>query len=87
VHQVALCLRLYGTKSKLESEKNAMTYSIARTELAPQPVLVVRRRVKRSEIAAAISESLPRIFAYAQQHGITLGGLPSPGISKWARDW
>ena len=53
-----------------------MTYSIVKKELAPQPVLVVRRRVKRSEIAGAIGEALPHIFQYAQQHGIALAGHP-----------
>jgi len=53
-----------------------MSYSIIKKELAPQPVLVVRRRVKRSDIAATIGEALPHIFAYAQQNGIALSGLP-----------
>ena len=39
-------------------------------------VLVVRRSVKRSEIAATITEVLPEIFLYAQQNGIALAGLP-----------
>ena len=53
-----------------------MSYSITKKELAPQPVLVVRRRVKRSDIAATIGEALPHIFVYAQQNGIALAGLP-----------
>jgi len=53
-----------------------MAYSITRKELAPQPVLVVRRRVKRSDIAATIAEVLPQIFLHAQQNGIALAGLP-----------
>ena len=39
-------------------------------------MLIVRRRVKRSEIAATIGEALPHIFIYAQQNGIALAGLP-----------
>ena len=53
-----------------------MTYEITRKDLAPQPVLLVRRRVKRSEIAATIGASLPHIFLYAQKHGIALAGHP-----------
>lgn len=53
-----------------------MTTQIATKDLAPQRVLVVRRRIKRSEIAATIGETLPQIFAYAQQHGMALSGLP-----------
>jgi AraC family transcriptional regulator len=53
-----------------------MTYSFEKKELSAQPVLVVRRRVKRSEIAATIGDALPHVFAYAQQRGIALAGLP-----------
>ena len=53
-----------------------MTYSVVKKELAPQPVLLVRRRIKRSEIAATIGSVLPGIFQYAQQHGIALAGHP-----------
>jgi AraC family transcriptional regulator len=53
-----------------------MTYAIVTKDLSPQAVLVARRRVKRSEIAATIGETLPRIFHYAQQHGLALSGHP-----------
>jgi AraC family transcriptional regulator len=53
-----------------------MTYSITKQELSPQAVLVVRRRVTRSEIAATIAEVLPKVFMYAQQNGIALVGPP-----------
>ena len=51
-----------------------MTYSITRREMSPQPVLVMRRRVKRSEIAPTIAEALHSIFLYAQKNGIALTG-------------
>lgn len=53
-----------------------MAYSITKQELLPQPVLIVRRRVKQSDIAATIAEALPHIFIHAQQNGIALTGLP-----------
>jgi effector-binding domain-containing protein len=53
-----------------------MTYSVVRKELDAQPVLVVRRRVKRSDVGAAIGEALPHIFSYAQERGIELSGHP-----------
>ena len=53
-----------------------MTYTITKSELLPQPVLVVRRRVKRSDIANTIGEALGHVFQYAQQNGIALAGLP-----------
>jgi AraC family transcriptional regulator len=53
-----------------------MPYSIGIKQLSPQPVLVVRRRVKQSEIAQAIGEALPRVFACAQSKAIPLAGPP-----------
>jgi AraC family transcriptional regulator len=74
--KMAPCLGLYRMKQEPESEEHNMTYSVTRKELAPQPVLVVRRRVKRSEIAPTIAQALPLVFAYAERHGIALAGLP-----------
>jgi hypothetical protein len=53
-----------------------MKYSLEKKELSPQPVLLVRRRVKRSEIAVTIGEALPHVFEYAAQRGIALAGVP-----------
>jgi AraC family transcriptional regulator len=54
----------------------SMPYSFATRQLSPQPVLVARRRVKQSEIAQAIGEALPRVFAYAHTNGIPVAGPP-----------
>ena len=82
INEVAPCVGLYRMSQEILPEENAMTYSITRKELSPQPVLVVRCRVTRSEIAKTIGEVLPRIFAYAQQHGIALAGLPFTRYSE-----
>ena len=76
VRQVGPCVGLFHVRANGLLERNDMSYSIVKKDLAPQPVLIVRRRVKRSEIAAAIGEALPHIFQYAQQHGIPLTGHP-----------
>lgn len=78
VNKVGPCIGLYHMNESEEArfETNDMTYSITKQELPPQPVLVVRRRVKRSEIAATIGEVLGHVFQYAQQNGIALAGLP-----------
>jgi AraC-like DNA-binding protein/effector-binding domain-containing protein len=73
VDRVGPCIGLYHIE---EEKRSAMAYSVTKKELSPQPVLVVRRRVKRSQIAAAIGEALPHVFLYAQQNGIALAGLP-----------
>ncbi len=72
--EIAPCLRLFRTSEN--TRKDPMPYTVVKKQLSPQPVLIVRRRVKRSDIAATIGESLPLIFAYAQQNGIALAGLP-----------
>jgi AraC family transcriptional regulator len=52
------------------------TPSIERKELQPQPAVIVRRRVARSEIAATIAESLGKTFPYALQNGLAIAGRP-----------
>jgi len=59
-----------------QHRKDTMTYSIQKTTLSAQPVLVIRRSIKRSEIAATIAECLHKIFLAAQQSGIALMGPP-----------
>ena len=76
VRAVGPCIGLFHASENRRLQNNEMPYSITKKELAPQPVLIVRRRVKRSEIAATIGEALPHIFIYAQQNGIALAGLP-----------
>jgi len=76
VHTVGPCIGLFHIGENRRSPENEMAYSIIKKELEPQPVLIVRRRVKRSEIAATIAEVLPHILIYAQQNGIALAGLP-----------
>ncbi len=76
VESVAPCIGLIHRSENRRSQENEMSYSIVKKEIAPQPVLIVRRRVKRSDIAATIGEALPHIFVYAQQNGIALAGLP-----------
>ncbi len=53
-----------------------MTYSIEKKELSPQPVLVVRRRVKPTEIASTLAEVLGHVFLYPQRTGTALAGQP-----------
>jgi AraC family transcriptional regulator len=58
-----------------------MAYTVTKRDLDEQPVLFVRRRVPPSAIAAAITETLPLIFAFAQKKGIPLNGHP---ITRYA---
>lgn len=53
-----------------------MAYDISLKELAPQPVLVARRRVSQPEIGATIGEVVPLLFQFAKNEGVVLTGKP-----------
>lgn len=82
VQQVGPCVGLYHFDPHTPSSRDVMTHSVVRKELVPQPVLIVRRRIKRTAVAATIGEALPAIFQYAQQHGIALSGHPLTRYSE-----
>ena len=83
VKQVGPCIGLYHFNEGGRLQKTEMTYTIAKKEIPPQPVLVMRRRVKPTEIAKAIGEALPQVFLFAQQNGIALAGLPLTRYVEW----
>ena len=60
-----------------------MAYSITKKEVPPQPVLLMRRRVKRSEIASALAQMLPNAFQYAQWIGAVMVGPPFTRYLDW----
>jgi AraC family transcriptional regulator len=75
VASIGPCVGLYHFIDE-QPGVNSMQYVIKKIELSPQPVLVGRRRVKRSEIAATVGAVLGHVFKFAQQHGIAVTGLP-----------
>jgi AraC family transcriptional regulator len=76
VNKIGPCVGLYHFGSGERPSQKSMDYTIARRELAAQPVLVVRRRVRRADIAATIGTALPKVFIHAQQHGLAIAGYP-----------
>lgn len=80
VGSIGPCVGLYHTNG---IERNEMTWSITTKEITAQPVLLVRRRVKRSEIAKMIGESLPLVFLHAQKTGAALAGPPFARYLDW----
>lgn len=76
VNEIGPCVGLYHVDSRERRSRPSMEYTIARQELIAQPVLIVRRRVRRDEIAATIGAELPKVFLHAQQHGIAISGYP-----------
>ena len=76
VDELGPCVGLYHVGLGERRSEESMEYKITRQELAAQPVLVVRRRVRRAEIAAAIGAALPKVFLHAQQRGLAIAGYP-----------
>ena len=60
-----------------------MPYSVEKKELTPQPVLVVRKRVRRADIAKTLAEQLGRIFQHAQSSGAAIAGQPFTRYLEW----
>jgi len=83
VNEIGPCVGLYRMSAEEEARKNQMAYSVTTKEMAAQLVLLVRRRVKRSEIAKMIGESLPLVFMHAQKTGAALTGLPFARYLDW----
>lgn len=52
------------------------TLSIERQEIAAQPVLFVRARIARHELAAAIGSGIGQSYMQAQKAGVALAGPP-----------
>jgi AraC-like DNA-binding protein/effector-binding domain-containing protein len=76
VGRVAPCVGLFHMALNGPTARSDMNYDVVKKELTAQPVLVVRKRVKRTEIAATIGSVLPGIFHHAQQRGLALSGHP-----------
>ncbi|HLG57751.1 MAG TPA: AraC family transcriptional regulator [Vicinamibacterales bacterium] len=71
------CIGLFHTTVNSSYRRSVMpVLSIDRRELAAQPVLIVRLRVARHEIATAIGEGLGQAFPYALGTGIAIAGRP-----------
>lgn len=58
-----------------------MKYHISERTLDPQPVFVVRRRIKRADIARVLGEMLGAVSLHAQRAGAAIAGQPLPAIS------
>jgi AraC family transcriptional regulator len=77
------CIGLLHSSVIHTSRGHDMPYSIARQQLAPQPVLVIRKRVPRADIAKEIGATLGRIFQYAQSRGAAFAGQPLTRYLDW----
>jgi effector-binding domain-containing protein len=83
IKQVGPCVGLFHTSADLNPKENKMPYSIAKKQISPQPVLVVRRRVKPDQIAKVLGEILGQAFMYAQRSGAAMAGPPFSRYLEW----
>ncbi len=82
IESVAPCIGFFHGYQR-RSQNNDMPYSITKKEISAQPVLLVRRRVKPSEVASTLAEVLGYVFMHAQQNGIALAGQPLTRYLEW----
>lgn len=74
VESVAPCVGLYRMTT---IERNtSVPVDIAVKDLPAVHSIVMRRRVSRDEIAAALGEMLPALFAHAQANALAMAGPP-----------
>jgi len=82
VDYAAPCVGLFHMALEGPTRRSDMSYDVVKKELTAQPILVVRKRIKRTEIAATIGSVLPAVFQYAQQRGFALSGHPFSRYSQ-----
>ena len=83
VNSIGPCIRLFHTQPDQGTQESEMAYLITKKEIPAQPVIVVRRRIKPSEVAATLGEALGLVFTHAQQKGIALAGQPFTRYLEW----
>lgn len=83
IARVGPCIGLFQAAQYQTHGERSMPYSITQKELTPQPVLVVRRRVRRSDIATSLAEQLGRIFQHVQSGGGAIAGQPFTRYLEW----
>jgi AraC family transcriptional regulator len=79
VDSAAPCLGLYHLSLyhlRLTERKPAVPLHVSVRDEPAFHALVMRRRITRDEIAAALAECLPAVFGYAQSHGLAITGPP-----------
>jgi AraC family transcriptional regulator len=74
---IAPCVRLFRLSLDSGSRKSQMpTLSIARQERPEQPVLLIERRVARSELQPMLAECFGKLYAHGHKAGLPIAGWP-----------
>jgi len=83
VEDVSPCVGLYHIGGDGGPRRCEVSYTIVKRGIAPQPVLVVRRRIKPADLAKTLAEVLGAVFLQAQQNGMALVGQPFTRYVEW----
>lgn len=83
VAAIGPCLRLYRTSATISPGNRVMKYVVSEQTLTAQPALVIRRRIKRSDISKTLAESLGKVFLHAQRAGAAIVGQPFTRYLEW----
>jgi AraC-like DNA-binding protein/effector-binding domain-containing protein len=74
---MARCLRLYHLPTQTPPRSHPMPIlSISRQERPEQPILLIERRVARSELASMLAECFGALFSHGMQSGLPIAGAP-----------
>lgn len=68
------CIKM--TRTPLESPMTTETAEVTLTSRDPQPILYMRQRVARGDIATALAGCLPAVFQHCMAEGIAMAGVP-----------
>jgi AraC family transcriptional regulator len=70
------CIQLFHLPTRRRRRLFMAMLSIERRELKAQPILFVRLRTARHELAQAIGAGVGKVYTFAQQAGVALAGHP-----------
>jgi len=74
---VGPCIRLFHRPTQQATRSPAMpVLSIDRQERPEQALLLIRRRIARSELATALAECFGALFTHGQRAGLPIAGWP-----------
>lgn len=74
VREAGPCIGLHHL-SNVE-RPTTMSVTVTRKDLEPRIALVIRKKCAPSEVAQTLGACLPRVFAWATQHGVPFAGPP-----------
>jgi AraC family transcriptional regulator len=89
---ISPCIGLYHCPENGEPRRLAMpALSVERKIIPQQPILFIRRRIPRTEIANMLAECYGQLFGHGHQAGLPIAGWPlaryvSMGAGLWTVD-